>query len=90
MCNLPHLFSYERDALLRALRRDLHAEIVKCGSSEETEYHRYNVRLILRLLEAINPRNDSRAIYWERYERRQKRQTCTGHTEKVEACWSEP
>lgn len=52
------LMTFERQALLEALRRDLrvqerHAE----SGGEYAQYHRNNARLARRLLEALNPKS---------------------------------
>jgi hypothetical protein len=55
------LFPHELDALLCALRRDMQAELAKCQlETEERHYHAMNVKLILRILEILNPKGSSR------------------------------
>lgn len=54
---LISLFSYELEALLEALRRDLRAE--RCKAMTDTEnasYHLANYRSTIKVLEILNPK----------------------------------
>jgi hypothetical protein len=52
------LFSYELQALLDALRRDLQMEISRAQTDAEwAGYHYINARLNVRLLELLEPRS---------------------------------
>lgn len=58
--NLLELLPLEREALLEALRRDLRSERNLAMLDSDWEiWHQRNVRLNLRLLEAINPKGRS-------------------------------
>ena len=49
--------SYEINALLEALRRDLRIELVKAKThSGHAAWHQANVRMNIRILEALNPK----------------------------------
>jgi hypothetical protein len=52
------LFSYELDALLEALRRDLRSERCKAVTdSQESEFHLSNYRSTIKILETLNPKS---------------------------------
>jgi hypothetical protein len=52
-----YLFAYEHLALLEALRRDLKTQRELADRPGRwAEWHRYNARMVKRLLDAINPK----------------------------------
>lgn len=62
IASIDTIFSQEIDALLNALRRDLHAEQSNAlAKPEMAELHSMNARATLRLLEVLNPRSQKRA-----------------------------
>ena len=53
-----HLHSYEKEALLEALRRDLRSERCKVRTDpQDAEFHLANSRAIIKILEALNPKS---------------------------------
>lgn len=56
--NLDELFPHERAELLEALRRDLREQdkMAKSSSSRWKDWHRNNVIMVKRLLDALNPK----------------------------------
>lgn len=64
MARLGEVYPYEFQALLEALRRDLRAQRIKSTLNlNDADFHRQNVRQVLRLLEVLNPRGSHRASY---------------------------
>jgi len=52
------LFPHEMEALLAALRRDAREQCRKAETpSEDAQYHLANYRLLVRILEMLNPRD---------------------------------
>lgn len=51
------LFRHERCELLAALRRDARAQLARASADpEHADVHLFNHRMVVRLLEVINPR----------------------------------
>jgi hypothetical protein len=54
---IPLLYEHEALHLLEALRRDLPHQLLNAErGGAEADWHRYNARISLRLLEILNPR----------------------------------
>jgi len=54
------LFPHEINTLLEALRRDYRTQYnLALSSGEWTEWHRNNARMVLRVLEVLNPKSNN-------------------------------
>ena len=58
---VQELFTHEFDELLDALRRDMRRQFdLAEGSTPLADWHHANARLVLRILEVLNPKSSTR------------------------------